>query len=283
MNEVKKLYEMGIVTPQTLYYLAQQNKTEPSQVYMVEQEPRKPLEFVGTLRVNEYGDIVHPPKRPEPPEEIDQSNWKRITPKRREMLAQYRRDLEFYEVAMVEYHIAMEKWMELTPLKYAPPHEPVIVPQKGIAVFQFPCGKWHKGFGGNYRRELPYDAVEHHTMEVKEFEEGNWVTLENYDPVWRAEEHARMRTWYRQHRQEVFRATDTTTQLTLDFKGFRSIDGDILHTFTDNPELGFKFLSASMEDSVPCIHGSVNIPPICFHLTKEELEDVYRRTQMVRA
>lgn len=155
---------MGIETPQTLYYLAQQNKSEPSQVYMVEQEPRLPLKFVGTLRVNEVGDIVHPPKRPEPPEEIDQSGWKRITPRRREMLAQYRRDLEFYEVAMEEYHIAMEKWMELTPINEAP-----LIPFRTIKSDDNPVLSYYaRGYGEVRVTSRPVTHTELVITEVEE-------------------------------------------------------------------------------------------------------------------
>ena len=55
------------------------------------------------LRVNEYGEIVHPPVAPEKPKT---ENWKRMTPKRQDILAQYRKDLADYEVAKA-------KWLEL--------------------------------------------------------------------------------------------------------------------------------------------------------------------------
>lgn len=160
-NEVKKLYEMGIVTPQTKFYLEKKNEKPPIKVITVEQEPRKPLEFVGTLRVNEFGDVVHPPVKPEEP---DTKNWKRMTARRQMILSQYRKDLADYEVAMT-------RWLELTPINDAEPHPPIIVKSDEVAVFEYPCGRWHSGFGGNQRRELPYDAVEHHQMEILEVRE----------------------------------------------------------------------------------------------------------------
>lgn len=162
-NEVKKLYEMGIITPQTLFYLAKKNEKPPVKAMTVEQEPRTPLEFIGTLRVNEFGDIVRPPMEPEEP---DTSNWKRMTAKRQMILSQYRKDLADYEVAMA-------KWLELTPINDAEPHPPKIIHSDEVAVFEFPCGKWVRG-QGNIRRELPSDVVEHHEMEVIEFQPGEW-------------------------------------------------------------------------------------------------------------
>ena len=54
-------------------------------------EPTR-LPTVGSvLRVNEYGNIVHPPSEPEKPKT---ENWKRMTPKRREILHQYKIDKE---------------------------------------------------------------------------------------------------------------------------------------------------------------------------------------------
>lgn len=55
------------------------------------------------LRVNKFGEIVHPPIKPEP---IDQTGWKRITPKRSAMLQQYKID-------KAQYDIDMEEWLEL--------------------------------------------------------------------------------------------------------------------------------------------------------------------------
>lgn len=104
---------MGVVTPQTLRYLAKLNDEEPTKVMVVEQEPRKPLRFSGGFRYNEFGERVAPPVKPRAPEPVDQSNWKRITPKRRELLAQYRKDMEDYEVALVEYEKAMDEWLKL--------------------------------------------------------------------------------------------------------------------------------------------------------------------------
>lgn len=71
------------------------NIFEPS----VQKTPR----WVGELRVNEFGEIVHPPIEPEEP---DTSKWKRMTPKRVEMLTNYR-------MALAEYKTAMKEWLEL--------------------------------------------------------------------------------------------------------------------------------------------------------------------------
>lgn len=55
------------------------------------------------LRVNKFGEIIHPPIKPEP---IDQTGWKRITPKRSAMLQQYKVD-------KAQYDIDMEEWLQL--------------------------------------------------------------------------------------------------------------------------------------------------------------------------
>jgi hypothetical protein len=76
-------------------------------------EPTR-LPTVGSvLRVNEYGNIVHPPSEPEKPKT---ENWKRMTPKRREILHQYKMDKE-------EYDIAMAEWMQLPLLDEGRSHE----------------------------------------------------------------------------------------------------------------------------------------------------------------
>ena len=164
MSEITKLVKMGIETPQTRYYLAQQNKKEPTEAYIVEQEPRKPLEFIGTLRVNEFGDVVHPPVKPEPPEEPDTSNWVRMTAKRQGILAQYRKDCADYEVAMVEYHIAMEKWLELTPINDAEPHPPIITKSDDNPVLVY----WARGFGEVCVTSKPVTHTELEILEVRE-------------------------------------------------------------------------------------------------------------------
>ena len=65
-----------------------------------EPAPRKEPELVGDLRVDEYGMIAMPPVKPTP---IDTTNWKRMTPKRVEMLTNYRLELAEYETAMKKY------------------------------------------------------------------------------------------------------------------------------------------------------------------------------------
>lgn len=153
-NEVKKLHEMGIVTPQTKFYLAKLNEKAPIKVFTVEQEPRKKLEMVGTLRVNEFGDIVHPPVKPEEP---DTSNWKRMTAKRQMILSQYRKDLADYEEAMA-------KWLELTPINDAEPHPPIIVESTGIAVLTY----FARGFGEVNVCSRPVTHTELEILEVRE-------------------------------------------------------------------------------------------------------------------
>lgn len=153
-NEVKKLFEMGIVTPQTKFYLAKLNEKPPIKVFTVEQESQKPLKFVGTLRVNEFGDIVHPPVKPEEP---DTSNWKRMTAKRQDILAQYRKDLADYEEAMA-------KWLELTPINDAEPHPPTIVKSDEIAVLTY----FARGFGEVNVTSRPVTHTELEILEVRE-------------------------------------------------------------------------------------------------------------------
>lgn len=115
-NEVKKLIKMGIETPQTRYLIMKEkNAFKDGDVYFVvdHSEPMKRPLVLNQLRVDETGQIVHPPVKPEEPKPIDQSNWVRITPKRREKLAQYRRDMESYEHEMVFYEMKMNKWLKL--------------------------------------------------------------------------------------------------------------------------------------------------------------------------
>lgn len=148
-----------------------------------EPEPFFQSTWIGDLKYNETGAIVHPPLMPEAP---DMSKWKRITPKRQLILSQYRQDMR-------DYVKAKDEWDAL-PVTNTTKMETVIdgyrqrgriiredggiilldtVTKDSEAIFEYPCGKWVRG-QGNIRRELPSDAVEHHEMEVIEFQPGEW-------------------------------------------------------------------------------------------------------------
>lgn len=145
-----------------------------------EPEPFFQSTWIGDLKYNEVGAIVHPPMMPEAP---DMSKWKRITPKRQLILSQYRQDMR-------EYVRAKDEWDAL-PVSNTTKMETVIdgyrqrgriiredggiilldtVTEDSEAIFEYPCGKWIRG-QGNMRRERPYYAVEHHEMEILEVRE----------------------------------------------------------------------------------------------------------------
>lgn len=145
-----------------------------------EPEPYFQCTWIGDLKYSETGAIVHPPVMPEAP---DVSKWKRITPKRQLILAQYRQDMR-------EYVKAKDEWDAL-PVDNTTKTEAIIdgyrergrlirgdggiilldtAPKDSEAIFEYPCGRWIKG-QGNMRRERPYHAVEHHEMEILEVRE----------------------------------------------------------------------------------------------------------------
>lgn len=234
---------------------------------------REVKETSNLLKVNEYGQIVHPPFKPEKP---DTSKWKRMTPKREGILAEYREAKAKYDHDMVEWLKLPYLYDGTTKDERILEDTPRIIESNEVAVFEFPCGKWHKGFGGNQRRELPYDMVEHHQMEIKEFEEGNWTTA-LIDQKWLAQERAQMRKEYRYGRQKFFRKYDTTVQLTLFNPGVRQVEEDVIRAFEDNPNLGFEYLKATIDGYRPCIHGSVNIKSEYILLTPSQREEINRR------
>ena len=70
----------------------------------VEMELNEPTDSSDVrMRVNEFGQIVQPPL---PPEKPDRSKWKRMTPKRVEILAEYK-------MAKAEYDKELEAWLKL--------------------------------------------------------------------------------------------------------------------------------------------------------------------------
>lgn len=70
----------------------------------------------NALRFNEFGEVVHPPVRPQPPKELKTDRWKNITEKRMEKILQHEVDREGYEIAMAMYHYKMEKYLKLPTL-----------------------------------------------------------------------------------------------------------------------------------------------------------------------
>lgn len=129
MSEITKLVKMGIETPQTRYHLAKKAERERlsnCETFVVEQEPRHKLNMIGVIKYDEGGAIINPPVAPVEPEPIDTSNWVRITPKRREKLAQYRRDKEQYERDMADYLVAKAEYDALPVTQMVPRRRPVI-------------------------------------------------------------------------------------------------------------------------------------------------------------
>ena len=105
-NEVKKLIKMGIETPQTRYLIMKEKTALKwgDEYHVVDHsEPRHSDNWSDDLRVNELGQIVQPPIAPEKP---NTKNWKRMTPKRRELLHQYKMDKE-------QYDKEREEWLQL--------------------------------------------------------------------------------------------------------------------------------------------------------------------------
>ena len=257
------------------------------------------------MRVNEFGQIVQAPL---PPEKPDRSKWKRMTPKRVEILAEYR-------MAKAKYDKEMEEWLKLPFLDEGRTREEFIHDQivflrnkpsidyginkesyyaylngtftYEIPTFAFPCGKWDKRLGTNLRVEMPEWAVEHHKMEIVYHEDptdlGMWLD-DLIDPVWRREEYERERTEYRQSRSKFRKAIDTTVQLDLFSNNYRDITKDVLHTFETDPnkELAMKYVLALVDKYRPCIHGTVNIPSIYILLNASERDEIDRRAEMVR-
>lgn len=252
------------------------------------------------MRVNEFGDLVYPPVKPVPPKPIDQSNWVNITPKRREKLAQYERDMESYEHEMEFYRIKMNRWLQLPFADTGRTRDEfthdLVVSFKSKPTFH----------GVNYRTYYDYlngtfepteyvvlsyfvkkfgqvrvcsKPMAHTELEIVTPVEGeSWIEQDIYDRVWRFEEQERLRKELKQHRKKAQRERDTSVQLTLTGNSYnsREITGDILHTFTEDTQLLWKFYIHSF-DVRGCIHGSVDINEVCFRLTKEELDKMYGR------
>lgn len=264
----------------------------------VQKTPR----WVGELRVNKFSEIVHPPIEPEKP---DTSNWKRITPKRQGILAQYRVDKAQYDIDMAEWlqlpllddgRTVLEHRLEFLRNKpsidYGINKESYYAYLNGtfeyeIPTFAYPCGKWDKRLGTNLRVEMPEWAVEHHKMEIVYHEDptdlGMWLD-DLIDPVWRREEYERERTEYRQSRSKFRKARDTTVQLDLFSNNYRDITKDVLHTFETDPnkELAMKYVLALVDKYRPYIYGTVNIPSIYILLNASERDEIDRRAEMVR-
>lgn len=234
-NEVKKLYEMGIITPQTKFYLAKLNEKPPIKVMTVEQEPRKPLKFIGAIKYDEGGAIIKPPVAPVEPEPIDTSNWVKITPKRREKLAQYRRDKEQYEKDMADYLVAKAEYDALPVSQSVPRGRPVI--DYGIDPEIPVLTYWARGFGEVRVCSRP---VTHTELEVIECDVNN-----NYWTQMGFEGHASRRRYKRNRDLDMDGEYDTDLetgekrQLTLfncNTSDARKIpDLNVLESFIEKP------------------------------------------------
>ena len=236
------------------------------------------------LRVNEYGEIVHPPFKPEKP---NTKNWKRMTPKRQDILAQYRKDLADYEVAKAKWDTlpllndgrsTMEHRMEFLknrPSKYGINHRAYYDYIQGVFEYEVPVLSYYvRGYGEVRMTAYPVRKTE---IEIREFEEGDWVQQDILDIAWRRAELERMRKEKKQHYRKFIREQeDNTVQTTLtgNVWNVREVTNDFLHNFTGDVELVWKFFTTSFEVR-GCLHGSVDINEVCFSLTKEELDKVY--------
>lgn len=67
----------------------------------------------NALRFNEFGELVYPPEKPNPPKALKTSRWKNITEKRMEKIYKHEVDKEGYEIALAMYHMKMERWLKL--------------------------------------------------------------------------------------------------------------------------------------------------------------------------
>lgn len=270
------------------------NIYEPS----VQKTPR----WVGELRVNKFGEIVHPPIEPEEP---DTSNWKRITPKRSALLQQYRID-------KAQYEMDMEEWLELpllhdgrTPLE----HRLEFLRNRPVIDYGINKRTYYDYINGTFDPEVPTlvyyvkkygevrvtafpvtkiigDEVKHTEIEFCEVEEGDWVQRDIYDPVWRRENQEVLRKWKRQHRRDFIRnQPDSTVQTTLTNNCWdaREVTASILFTFEgEDTELARKYLDSLMDYGVPVLNGKYRIPDIYVTGTPQEIEELSRRARRVR-
>ena len=292
-NSIQGKYSIGYNTRGLL--MASEDYCESKMVYNTTDSPDI------RMRVNEYGQIVYPPEKPEKP---DTSNWKRITPKRQGILAQYRVD-------KAQYEKDMEEWLDLPfadegrtrdefihDLVHALRTKPRFVNmtitrwsyheylngtfEYKVPVFQY--GKYKvfkdKKMVEKYTRsELPEWAVARHEMEIVTPVEGeSWIKQVIIDLAYRK---AMIQQRLKEKRQSPSKfkksQEDKTVQYTLtgNVWNTREVDKDFLHTFTGDAELVWKFYKASFKVK-GCIHGSVDINNALFELTKEELDEVYR-------
>ena len=119
----------------------------------------------NALRYNEYGELVYPPARPQPPKELKTDRWKNITPKRMEKILQYEVDREGYEIAMAMYHYKMNQYLKMSTNKvdkmesiinYMREHGRLVVDKPGLVAWS----------------SLPQDVgVEHHKAHIMSWEE----------------------------------------------------------------------------------------------------------------
>lgn len=254
------------------------------------------------MRVNEFGDLVYPPEKPVPPKPLDESNWVNITPKRREKRAQYKKDLESYEHEMVLYEMEMERWLQLPfadegrtrdefihDLVHALRTKPTFHGVNYRSYYNYMNGTFEtkpdyvvlsyfvKKFG---QVRVCSKPVTHTELEIVEVVEGeSWIKQDILDIAWRRAEVERMRKEKKQHYRKFIREQeDNTVQITLTGNCFneREVTSDMLHNFTGDAELVWKFFINSFKVR-GCLHGSVDINEVCFSLTKEELDEVYSR------
>lgn len=254
------------------------------------------------MRVNEFGDLVYPPEKPVPPKPLDESNWVNITPKRREKRAQYKKDLESYEHEMVLYEMEMERWLQLPfadegrtrdefihDLVHALRTKPTFHGVNYRSYYNYMNGTFEtkpdyvvlsyfvKKFGQVRVCSKPVTRTELEIVEVVEGE--SWIKQDILDIAWRRAEVERMRKEKKQHYRKFIREQeDNTVQITLTGNCFneREVTSDMLHNFTGDAELVWKFFINSFKVR-GCLHGSVDINEVCFSLTKEELDEVYSR------
>lgn len=283
-NSIQEKYSIGYNTRGLL--MASEDYCESKMVYNTTDSSDV------RMRVNEYGQIVYPPEKPEKP---DTSNWKRITPKRQGILAQYRVD-------KAQYEKDMEEWLDLPfadegrtrdefthDLVHALRTKPTFHGVNYRSYYNYMNGTFEtkhdyvvlsyfvKKFG---QVRVCSKPVTHTELEIVEVVEGeSWIKQDILDIAWRRAEVERMRKEKKQHYRKFIREQeDNTVQITLTGNCFneREVTSDMLHNFTGDAELVWKFFINSFKVR-GCLHGSVDINEVCFSLTKEELDEVYSR------
>lgn len=278
---IKELVDEGIISPEYMEYIEQNGVKPPVQEDEVENGVSTPIKF------DSEGSILVPPVKPKRPKT---ENWKRMTPKRVMILTNYRMKLAEYNSAKREYD------------SIAPPTTPKIELireflsrpriERDMKVYEYPCGKWHKGLGTNLRVEI----IDPEIIEANKAYMDELRAKQKPEP--RDEEHLGswmgkipMPKFERRHykrNRDVFGVLAQTEQMTLFSKRYvhiessRVVTHEILESFKDAPdkELANEYLDALLRGSVPCLHGSVDIRAEYIMLTQPQRDEINRRLKV---